>query len=523
MRAGGAIVLVGFMGAGKTTVTSGLAQQRGLRASDTDQLIEAGRGQTVAEIFATEGESRFRALEEETACDVLARARAGEVVALGGGAVGSARVRAALAEHLVVWLDVEPESAWQRASGSGRPLAADRASFDALHAERTGLYAQLADAVVPAGAIGVPTAAGTAGLAGTLGRLHDALEQLRPAPSGTRLLWASAASGDYPVWVGRGVLGAPLWPLARPPARRFCVTDETVAPLWLAAAGELDGVTVVPAGERSKTLAMAERVWRELVAHGMTRADHLVALGGGVVGDLAGFCAATYQRGVPVVQVPTTLAAQVDSAYGGKTGIDLPEAKNYVGAYHQPAAVLVDPLTLETLPAEEASAGYAEVIKTALIAGGTLWDRIAADQPVDDDVIFDCARCKLAIVAQDERDDGRRQVLNLGHTVGHAIETVTEYRRYRHGEAVALGLLASLSLSGQDALRAQVRELLDAHGLPTRLRDVDTAAVAAATERDKKRLGGAVPFVLVDAPGAVRANCEVGREQLESALAELAA
>jgi shikimate kinase/3-dehydroquinate synthase len=253
----------------------------------------------------------------------------------------------------------------------------------------------------------------------------------------------------------------------------------------------------------------------------MTRADHLVALGGGVVGDLAGFAAATYQRGVPVVQVPTTLVAQVDSAYGGKTGVDIPEGKNYVGAYHQPAAVLVDPATLETLPAEELGAGYAEVIKTALIAGGTLWERIVADRPIDDGVIFDCARTKLGIVAADERDEGRRQVLNLGHTVAHALETVTSYRRYRHGEAVGLGLLAALSLSGQDDLRGTVGELLSAHGLPTHADGVDPQAVAAATARDKKRLGASVPFVLVDAPGEVRHGVEVSAGQLQAALAEL--
>jgi len=221
--------------------------------------------------------------------------------------------------------------------------------------------------------------------------------------------------------------------------------------------------------------------------------------------------------------VPTTLAAQVDSAYGGKTGVDIPEGKNYVGAFHQPAGVLVDPATLSTLPAAELSAGYAEVIKTALIAGGSLWERIAADAPIDDGVIFDCAATKLAIVAEDEFDDGRRQVLNLGHTVAHAIETVTEYRRYRHGEAVALGLLAALELSEQQQLRSQVAELLGAHGLPTRAEGLDIAAVASATQRDKKRVGDSVPFVLLDAPGAVRYGAEVAGQRLEAALAGICA
>jgi shikimate kinase/3-dehydroquinate synthase len=507
----GAIVLVGFMGAGKTTAALRIGAERGLRVTDADRLIEERSATTISEIFERDGEPGFRALEENVVCELLGRAGPGEIVSMSGGAVTSERVRAALADHLVLWLDVDPDLAWRRVGDSDRPLARDRVSFDARHAERSALYASVADAVAPA----------SSGL--SFGRLHDAIARLRGAPAGTRLLWALSGSSEYPVWIGRGVLGSELWPLERGPARRFCVTDEHVAPLWLDAIGELDGVVVIPAGERSKSVEEAQRVWRELTAGGVTRADHLVALGGGVVGDLAGFCAATYQRGVPVVQVPTTLAAQVDSAYGGKTGVDLPEAKNYVGVYHQPAGVLVDPATLETLPAAELSAGYAEVIKTALIAGGTLWQRIAADRPIDDGVIFDCARCKLAVVAADERDDGRRQVLNLGHTVGHAIETVTEYRRYRHGEAVGLGLLAALSLSGQEELRAKVAELLSEHGLPTRADGLDPDVVARATQRDKKRLAGAVPFVLVDAPGCVRYGGEVSTSQLADALVELCA
>ncbi len=254
----------------------------------------------------------------------------------------------------------------------------------------------------------------------------------------------------------------------------------------------------------------------------MTRADHVVALGGGVVGDLGGFCAATYQRGVPVVQVPTTLVAQVDSAYGGKTGVDLPAAKNYVGAYHQPAGVLVDPATLRTLPPSELAAGWVEVLKTALIAGGSLWASVSAGAEPDESVIFACARTKLATVAADERDAGRRQVLNLGHTVGHAIETVTGYSRYRHGEAVGLGLLATLRLSGQPELRAQVRELLDDRGLPVSLQDADVDAVLDAIRRDKKRTGADVPFVLLDGPGQVSYGCAVPDEELRAAVRELA-
>jgi len=228
---------------------------------------------------------------------------------------------------------------------------------------------------------------------------------------------------------------------------------------------------------------------------------------------------------VPVVQVPTTLVAQVDSSIGGKTGVDLKQGKNYAGAYHQPSAVLADPRTLATLPREELAAGWAEVIKTALIAGGALWTRVRrGDAVADRELVLACARTKLAVVAEDERDGGRRHVLNLGHTVGHGIETATGYARYRHGEAVALGLLAALRLSGQDALREEVAGLLGAAGLPTRLDPaVDRAAVQAAMAGDKKRRGGKVGFVLVEAPGSVRHGMPVPEHEVARALEELAA
>ena len=239
----------------------------------------------------------------------------------------------------------------------------------------------------------------------------------------------------------------------------------------------------------SKTLATAERVWRDARRRGRHAAATTSSrVGGGVVGDLAGFCAATYQRGIPVVQVPTTLVAQVDSAYGGKTGVDLPEAKNYVGAYHQPAGVLVDPDA-----ARHAAGGRA---RGRLRRGRQ--DRADRGRPAvgarrrgrRPSTTRSSSRARgpsSRVVAADERDGGRRQVLNLGHTVGHAIETVTGYARYRHGEAVGLGLLAALRLSGQDALRDLVAELLAAAGLPTALEGVDPADVVAATARDKKR------------------------------------
>jgi shikimate kinase/3-dehydroquinate synthase len=417
------------------------------------------------------------------------RAAADGIVELGtpGGRVTTHSVVAldtdALAHHLVIWVDAD--------DGASVPWA-------------------VVDVVIPesrAYAMRGVTAA------------------LQAMPPQTKLLWAQTAGGDYPVYVGPGALGREIafWP-GTVEGRRFLVTDYNAGRLYADRLEPLDGrVTIMP-GEQSKTIAHAEIVWTELARAGMTRADVVVALGGGVVGDLAGFCAATYQRGVRVVQVPTTLVAQVDSALGGKTGVDLPEAKNYVGAYHQPQAVIADTDTLATLPEEEVAAGYAEVVKTALIAGGELWERVRAGaEPSSGEVVTACAHTKLRIVARDERDGGARQALNLGHTVGHAIEAVTGYASYRHGEAVALGLLAALRLSDSGDLRAEVADLLRSRGLPTQLRDVDPDAVVMATARDKKRMGeGPVPFVLLSEPGDPRPGSPVPPRELIAAVRELA-
>ncbi len=420
-----AFVLIGFMGAGTSTVAGELAEALGGSALDSDALLAERFGHPVAREFELGGEAAFRASEEELVCALLSGAAPEDVIALGGGSVLSERVRDELAEHLTVLLDVDPLTAWERVNATPqgaaeRPLAGEREEFLALYAGRRALYEQLADAILS----DLPV--------GGAARTSAALRALSAAPGGTRLLWASSASGQYPVLVGRGLLSAGdedrlgrVWPLDRSRSRPFCVSDESVLALYAERLGALAGTLAIPPGEGHKTLASAERVWHALITADMTRADHLVALGGGVVGDLTGFCAATYQRGVPVVHVPTTLVAQVDSAYGGKTGVDLPQAKNYVGAYHQPAGVLVDPDTLATLPPAELAAGWVEVLKTALIAGGALWEAVAGGGEVDERMILACARTKLAVVAADERDAGRRQVLNLGHTVGHAIETAT--------------------------------------------------------------------------------------------------
>jgi shikimate kinase/3-dehydroquinate synthase len=435
----------------------------------------------------------------------------GGAIALGGGSILSERIRDALDRHIVVWLQIDAGEAWRRIEGTPRPLATSEADVTELMEARLPHYERLADAIVPQGD------------RGTVARALPSIASLAELPDGTRMLWAESRSGAYPVFVGRGLLESEWWPLA---GRRFCVTDTTVAALFAERLAPLEARIEVEPGEGAKTMTVAENVLRELARAGMTREDHLIALGGGVIGDLAGFCAHTYQRGVPVVQVPTTLVAQVDSAYGGKTGVDLPEGKNYVGAYHLPAAVLADTSTLADLPAEELAAGFVEALKTGLLAGGGLWERVRSLGEVEPgslaEIVFACARYKCEVVAADERDTGLRAALNLGHTVGHAIEAASGYSRYRHGEAIGLGLLASLRLSEASDLREEVEEILRRHRLPIALDPaVDVDAVLDALGRDKKRTAEGVGFVLLSGPGGPRVGQVLDPAKVRSAVEEL--
>ncbi len=516
------IVFIGFMAAGKTKAAQEVADRLGLGVTDTDDLLEGELGEPIATFFQREGETEFRRREERLVVSVLDALSAqvggpSSVVALGGGAIESEAIRRALGDHMPVWCDVDEEIAWERSSGSDRPLAVDRAAFAERFAARRPLYESLARAILPTAARDAagPAAPWLAAMQGT---------------PGARMIWAESESGSYPAIVGEGAIG--LLDDAREalpdalPARAFCVADDEALRHHRSLLPRTEEVIGVQGAETSKTIAEAERILGELSSAGAKRDDCVLAFGGGVVGDLAGFCAATYQRGVPLVQAPTTLVAQVDSAYGGKTGVDLPQAKNYVGAYHMPTAVLADPVTLATLPPEELSAGFVEVIKTALIAGDPLWSRVRDMRDLDpaaiEDVVFDCARTKIEVVASDERDSGRRMVLNLGHTVGHAIEAVTGYSRYRHGEAVGLGLLAALRLSEADALRDEVEDLLASHGLPVSLDpSVDTGEMLDAMGRDKKQSRKGLGFVLLSEPGEPRWGERVEPDRVSAVVEEL--
>lgn len=498
-----ALVFAGFMGAGKSSAARAVAAELGVPALDSDHEIERELGEPIESWFDRNGEAAFRKVEEDVVLRLLERPDL-RVLALGGGSLGAERVQEALRRHVVVYLDVDTESAWHRCGGS-RPLARDRNRFEQLHEERRPLYEELADAWLPAAERQTVRAA------------LPALAALARAKARAKLLWGTSASGDYPVFFGHGLVAEGFFHPGD--GRRFALSDENVARLHRL---EGDWQHAIPAGEEAKTPQQATDVLRAMATAGVTRADVLAAVGGGVVGDIGGFCAAVYQRGIRWVGVPTTLVAQVDSAFGGKTAVDLPEGKNYMGVYHQPSAVIVDPDTLATLPREELAAGYAEVVKTALIAGGRLWARVRRGGEVDDETMLGCIQTKLSVVADDERDAGRRQVLNLGHTIAHAIESATGYARYRHGEAVALGLLGALRLSERPQLRDEVERLLAAHGLPTRLDGVTPEQIVPFLERDKKRIGERVPFVLVDQPGVVTPGNELDPASAEAALRELA-
>ena len=293
------------------------------------------------------------------------------------------------------------------------------------------------------------------------------------------------------------------------PSRVHIVSDSTVAPLYLAQlAAQITlpvSHTVIPAGEEHKRLATVEAIYHDMLQAGMTRKDLVIALGGGVVGDITGFAAATFLRGVALCQIPTTLLAQVDSSVGGKTGVDLPEGKNLVGAFYQPRLVLIDPAVLATLPDGTFADGMAEVVKYGYIANKEILDMVGRPDYKEniERIIYECVKIKRDVVAIDEHDTGLRMILNFGHTIGHAAEKLGNYTDLTHGQAVAVGMAAAMRLSallGNADLTAPLVALLQHIGLPTELQ-YDREAIFGALLSDKKKFGGVVNFILVREPG----------------------
>ncbi len=348
-------------------------------------------------------------------------------------------------------ISVDPETAWERSAEGGRPLAQDESAFHALYERRRELYDDVADAHVYDVEDIVLAAAGVHVHAGAL----EQLGSLVPGEGGAALVCDPHVAGIHG------------------------------AAAQVALRSRLASVHEVPQGEAAKTAAVAERLWSELR---LDREGILVALGGGSTTDVVGFVAATYLRGLQWIPVPTTLVGQVDAAIGGKTGIDTPQGKNLVGAFHWPARAVVDVATLETLSEDERREGMAEVVKTGLLAGEPLWER-----PLPE-LVRRCAAFKAGVCLRDPIEEGERVILNLGHTFAHALEAAAGYEGLTHGRAVALGLLAALRLSGRPT--DVVEELLG----PERVR-VDRERAWTALQRDKKTRGGKVRLVLLSEAG----------------------
>ena len=464
------VALIGFMGAGKTTLGQALAQKLGRPFVDVDAEIE--RVEPIARIFETGGEAAFRLRESKQALAAL-DSTTPAVVALGGGAVGTDQIRSALRDRaFTILLEIDAEEAWRRVGGSDRPLAQDKGAFRTLYEERRPLYDDAADArtwdvegaVLASGGVHVE-----------LGAL-ERLGELVP--------------GDGPVEI---------------------VSDARVAGIYgmdvqLALGARVRASHELPPGEEAKTVESVEALWHALR---LERGGALLALGGGCTTDVGGFAAATYLRGIDWVPIPTTLVGQVDAAIGGKTAIDLPNAKNLVGSFHWPVRTVIDPATLETLPEAELANGRAEVVKTGLLAGEPFWELPLPDQ------VRRSAAFKTGLCLRDPHDRGERAQLNLGHTFAHALEAAAGFD-LPHGRAVALGLLAALRLSGLDTTAVE-QELR-----PEPVR-VSREEAWAALGRDKKVVDGVPRLVLLEAPGRPKLGVVLPAADVRAALDSLIA
>lgn len=527
------IFLVGLMGSGKTTIGRLLARRLGRRFVDSDHAIEARTGASIPWIFEIEGEASFRRREAEMIRELTGQE--GIVLATGGGAVLDPASRALLAERgTVIYLRAGIGSILQRTShDKNRPLlqtADPRRKLEQLLAQREPLYREIADLVIDTGRPNVQSMVQTIleqldALAAGRARRAKAASMNQAAEHNAAQLTLNVELGErsYPIAIGPGLLADPAALVRHVGGHKAAiVTNTTVAPLYLEriaaplrAAGKEVVEIVLPDGEEHKQWGSLMAVFDALLANKCDRKTTLIALGGGVIGDLTGFAAASYMRGVPFVQIPTTLLAQVDSSVGGKTGINHPLGKNMIGAFYQPRAVLADTSTLDTLPPRELSAGLAEVIKHGAILDGEFFDWIEANiarlvardpQALAHAIARSC-EIKADVVRKDEREGGLRAVLNFGHTFGHAIEAGLGYGAWLHGEAVGCGMVMAADLSQRlgliDAASvARLRKLVAAAGLPVVAPDLGAERWIELMEVDKKNEGGAIKFILLKPLGS---------------------
>lgn len=531
-------VLVGLPGSGKSAVGRRLAQRQGAAFLDLDDLVERAAGASVPAIFEAEGEAGFRAREHEAVVSLGPADPAPElrrVIATGGGAIIDPRNRWLLYRgRFPVWLDGPAEVLAQRLrrSVNVRPLVAGRdpvGTIRQLAAARHGFYA-------PALQIN-----GLAQVRSILETLERRLAE--PSGSAVTVLRADTPIGRFEI--GHGIAATAVGSaLLRSEARRAILLAEPrtwqVAGESIAAGLAADGWTVerilLPRGEAAKRLGVVEEACRELARLRVERDETLVAIGGGALTDAAGFVAATYLRGVRVVNVPTTLVGQIDAAIGGKTAVDIPEGKNLVGAFHQPAAVIADVAFLASLPERERRAALGEAVKMAVLGDERLLEllesdgeAIAAGDPAAvesgalAELVERCAWPKVEIVVADEREQGKRITLNLGHSLGHAIEAAAGYGPILHGEAVALGLRGAFGIALALGLTApqraaRIEALLDRLGLGIEPPAVSADVVREVLGVDKKHRGGRLRWVLPAETGVV-VRSDVPDEVVEVGLA----
>jgi len=525
------VFLVGLMGAGKTTIGRILARKLGLRFIDSDHEIEARTGATIPWIFEIEGEASFRRREAEVIRELTGQQDI--VLATGGGAILNPDSRAYLQERgTVIYLRASVNSILQRtAHDKNRPLlqtADPRKKLEELMAVRDPLYTEVAHIVIDTGRPNVQSM-----VSNILNQLEtraceaapNCVTQAQPSMNeeSTILLNVDLGERSYPISIGPALLQDQSLLARHVHGNKVAiVTNTTIAPLYLErveaglrAAGKQIISIVLPDGEEFKNWESLMKIFDALLANKADRKTTLVALGGGVIGDLCGYAAASYMRGVDFIQVPTTLLSQVDSSVGGKTGINHPLGKNMIGAFYQPRAVLADTTTLETLPARELAAGLAEVIKYGAVIDLPFFEWIEAniaklvarDKGALAYAIARSCEIKADVVRQDEREGGLRAILNFGHTFGHAIEAGMGYGQWLHGEAVGCGMVMAADLSQRmgmvdGATVERVRALVAAAGLPVKAPDLGAARWLELMEVDKKNEGGAIKFILMKPLGA---------------------
>jgi len=531
----GSIFLVGLMGAGKTTIGRALAKKLNKRFVDSDHEIESRTGTTIPVIFEIEGEESFRKREADVIRELSAQQDI--VLATGGGAILRAETRAYLKQRgTVIYLRAGINQILQRTGrDKNRPLlqtADPRRKLEELSRQRDPYYREVADFVIETGRPNVqflvqailsqleltPKQTADAASAPATSAAQPLESAMTASTFAPVALQVELGERSYPITIGHDLLSnAELLTRHVAGKRVAVVTNDKVGPLYLPRvrklledAGKQITEIVLPDGEEQKTWASLMKVFDVLLAEKCDRKTTLVALGGGVIGDLTGFAAASYMRGVPFVQIPTTLLSQVDSSVGGKTAINHPLGKNMIGAFYQPQAVIADTATLHTLPPRELAAGLAEVIKHGAIIDAPFFDWIEAnigklvakDNAALAYSIQRSCEIKADVVRQDEREGGLRAILNFGHTFGHAIENGLGYGQWLHGEAVGCGMVMAADLSHRlgyidAASKDRLTALVKAAGLPVVAPDLGAARWLELMEVDKKNEGGAIKFILI--------------------------